>query len=93
MGTLRINESPRRSAVLVTESTRIESTTGEAPSEDSAPGFETGRRRALLQGSTGRFVPTGHIVFFRGGTLWAVGFDLNVLEITGKPSPLSKGHV
>ena len=36
-------------------------------------------------------MPTGHIVFFRGGTPWAVGFDLNVLEITGKPSPVIEG--
>jgi hypothetical protein len=82
---------PGRRAVLVSESTRTESTVAEDPSEIQLLDLETGRRRVLLQGSGGRFVPSGHIVFLRGGTLWAVGFDLNLLEIAGNPSPVIEG--
>ena len=37
-----------------------------------------------------RYSPTGHILFVRSdGSLWAVGFDLDRLELTGEPSPVS----
>jgi eukaryotic-like serine/threonine-protein kinase len=35
-----------------------------------------------------RYVPTGHIVFLRQGTLMAVPFDLTKLELRGQPSPV-----
>jgi serine/threonine protein kinase len=35
-----------------------------------------------------RYVPTGHLVFLRQGTLMAVRFDLARLEVTGQPFPL-----
>ena len=37
-----------------------------------------------------RYSPTGHILFVRSdGSLWAVGLDLDRLELTGEPSPVS----
>jgi len=55
--------------------------------------LETGGRRILVEGGTfPRYVPTGHIVFARGstlaGSLLAVPFDLERLEITGSPVPV-----
>jgi eukaryotic-like serine/threonine-protein kinase len=37
------------------------------------------------------YSPTGHIVFTRGDTLLAVGFDPATLKLTGSPVPLSNG--
>ena len=37
------------------------------------------------------YSPTGHIVFSRGDTLLAVGFDPESLKLTGSPVPLSSG--
>jgi hypothetical protein len=37
------------------------------------------------------YSPTGHIVFSRGDTLLAVGFDPETLKLTGSPVPLASG--
>ncbi len=44
--------------------------------------------RVLLEDAAdARYIPTGHLVFLRRGTLIAVPFNLNRLEITGQPVP------
>ena len=54
--------------------------------------FETGERRVLVQdGTTARYVSTGHLVYVREGTLLAVPFDLASLEVTGAPVPFIEG--
>ncbi len=51
--------------------------------------LDTRERRDLLQDAAdARYVPTGHLVFLRQGTLMAVRFDLAKLEIIGQPAPL-----
>ncbi len=51
--------------------------------------LETGERRVLVQeGTQVRYVPTGHLVYVREGTLMAVPFDLAQLEVTGAPVPI-----
>jgi serine/threonine-protein kinase len=48
----------------------------------------TGPRKAVLRGgSQGRYLPSGHLVYIRNGTLFAVPFDLDRLELTGQPVP------
>lgn len=47
--------------------------------------FETGERRALVDGARGRYIPTGHIVFLRASSLWGVSFDVEALEVTSSP--------
>jgi len=48
-----------------------------------------GERRVLVQGaSTGRYLPTGHLVFARNEELLAVPFDLAHLRTTGAPVTL-----
>jgi Tol biopolymer transport system component len=42
-------------------------------------------------GSAARYVPTGQIVYMQGGTLFAVPFDLQRLEVTGGPMPAIEG--
>jgi WD40-like Beta Propeller Repeat len=39
----------------------------------------------------GRYVPSGHLLFVRSGTLFAVPFDLARLEISGDPVPVLDG--
>jgi serine/threonine protein kinase len=50
--------------------------------------LKTRKWRVLLEDAAdARYVPTGHLVFLRRGTLMAVAFDLNRLDITGQPVP------
>ena len=50
------------------------------------------RRKTLLGGTFGRYLATsngvGHLVYINNGTLFAVAFDLNALEVRGTPVPL-----
>jgi serine/threonine-protein kinase len=47
---------------------------------------ETGEHRVLLEGGTKpSYLPTGHILYGRGGALYAVPFDLETLEVGGAP--------
>ncbi len=55
--------------------------------------LDTGERQILLEeeGYNARYVPTGHLVYMRAGTLMAAVFDLDRLEITGAPVPMIDG--
>jgi Tol biopolymer transport system component len=47
------------------------------------------RIKILVRGGTfGRFLPSGHLVYINNGTLFAVPFDLDRLEVRGTPTPL-----
>jgi Tol biopolymer transport system component len=51
-----------------------------------------GSYRTLVSGaSEGRYVPSGHLVYVRGGTIYAVPFDLKRLAITGRETPVIEG--
>jgi Tol biopolymer transport system component len=50
--------------------------------------FETGERRFLLNASYARHVPTGHLIYGREDTLYAVRFDLDRMEISGNAVPI-----
>jgi serine/threonine-protein kinase len=46
-------------------------------------------RKTLVRGGTfGRYLPSGHLVYLNHGTLFAVPFDLNRLEVRGTPTPV-----
>ena len=47
--------------------------------------------RILIDGSSPRYVPTGHVIFGRDDTLWMVPFDVSDLEVTGPASPVLEG--
>jgi serine/threonine-protein kinase len=54
--------------------------------------LETGERHVLIRGGTyARYVPTGHLVYYRAGTMMAVPFDPVRLEVTGTPVPVLEG--
>ncbi len=51
--------------------------------------LETKERRVLQRGgSYGRYLPTGHLVFVQGGTLFAVAMDPDTLRVQGSPVPV-----
>ena len=54
--------------------------------------LDTGERRTVLEGGTdARYVPSGHLVYLRAGSLFAVPFDLERLAVTGPPVPVLDG--
>jgi Tol biopolymer transport system component len=56
--------------------------------------LETDKWRTLLTGgSYARYVPSGHIVYARAGSLMAVPFDLSRMEVRGAPVPVQEGVV
>ena len=51
--------------------------------------LQTGERRHLVRGgSHARYVDTGHLVYAASGTLRAVRFDLEKLQVIGEPLPV-----
>jgi len=54
--------------------------------------LRSGQKHTLIEGgSDARYVSTGHLLFARGGTLFAVPFDSNRLQATGTPVPVLEG--
>ncbi len=54
--------------------------------------LETGERKILHRGGAyGRWVPSGHLVYVRENTLFAMTFDIDKMEPTGSPSPMVQG--
>jgi len=54
----------------------------------------TGKHKTIIHGAGfPRYVPTGHIVYARGGAILAVPFDAERLEVTGTPVTIQEGVV
>jgi hypothetical protein len=54
--------------------------------------LDSKRRKTLVQGGfSARYSPSGHIVYARGGSLYAVAFDAKRLEVTGPPVKVVEG--
>ena len=53
--------------------------------------LSTRERRFLTRGSYARYVSTGHLVYGRGATLYAVPFDPDRLEVKGNGVPVQVG--
>ena len=53
--------------------------------------LDTGQQRILLAGTLPQFATSGHLLFFREGSLWAVPFDPDRLEVEGEPRPVVEG--
>jgi serine/threonine-protein kinase len=67
-------------------------TTGFYDADIVVRNLETGEQKIVVKGgSQPRYVPTGHVVYGRAGTLHAVPFDLGRLEATGPSFPLPQG--
>jgi Tol biopolymer transport system component len=63
-------------------------------SDDSEDAFievlslDRGERKSLERGYFARYLPSGHVVFARGNTLFAAPFDLQHLALTAGPKPV-----
>jgi serine/threonine-protein kinase len=56
--------------------------------------LDSGEQRVLIQdGLDARYAPTGHLVYYRAGTLMAVPFDPERLEVVGTPTPVVEGVI
>ena len=65
---------------------------GWADAEIVVQRLDTGERRVLVQGGTyAHYLPAGHLVYLRQGTLMVVPFDLTRLEVTGNAVPVLEG--
>jgi Tol biopolymer transport system component len=54
--------------------------------------LDTGERKVVINGGCdARYVPTGHLVYVRGNSLYAVGFDAEKLEAHGQPVEVATG--
>ncbi|MEX0736081.1 MAG: protein kinase [Bacteroidota bacterium] len=54
--------------------------------------LDSGERTVLVRGgSYGKYVPTGHLMYARGGSILAVPFDPSSLAILGQPISIEKG--
>jgi hypothetical protein len=54
--------------------------------------FESLESKLLLKhGYDPRYLPSGHLLFTRSGTLHAIAFDIDRLEVEGAPVPLVSG--
>jgi serine/threonine-protein kinase len=52
----------------------------------------TGRRTTLVEGGTdAQLLPTGHLIYVHGGTLFAMAFDERTLTVRGDAVPLQQG--
>ncbi len=69
----------------------------EANSEESnivVYSMASGKRKTVQRGGFyARYVASGHIVYERENTMWAVPFDLKRLEVTGPAVPVLEGVV
>ena len=72
----------------------VEKGRGDVNREIAALNLETGERKLLIPGgSNPHYASTGHIVYGLDGTLRAVPFDLDAVEVKGDPIPVLEGVV
>lgn len=79
---------PSGRKVLFTITTGAVETGAPGAMEVAVLDLETRDVRALLPGSQPHWLPTGHLVFARESTLWAIPFDPDRAELTGEPRPV-----
>ena len=53
--------------------------------------LDTGAQQALVRGTDGTVTASGHLVFGREASLWAVPFDADRLTVSGEPTPMVEG--
>ena len=64
------------------------------PPRAAVVSLRSGEQRIVLEHARrSRYLPTGHLVFARRGTLFAVPFSLKRLETSGSPVPVLEGLV
>ena len=54
---------------------------------------DTGAQQTLVRGTDGAVTVSGHLVFGRDASLWAVPFDPERLTVSGGPTPDGRGGI
>jgi serine/threonine-protein kinase len=86
------NLLPDGKAVLFTIGTADIATFDDA--QIAVKSLETGEQKVLINGGTApKYLPTGHLLYARAGTLFVVRFDAKKLQVTGAPIPFVNGAV
>jgi serine/threonine-protein kinase len=57
----------------------------------AAVSLDTGRTQVIAEGSHARYLSSGHLIFWREGSMWGAPFDLDRLALSGPPVPLLDG--
>jgi Tol biopolymer transport system component len=85
---------PGGKVVLFTSSSSVGAGTGFEDAEIVVYSMASGQRKTIQRGGFhARYLPSGHVVYMHEGTLFAVPFDLQRLEVTGQPAPILEGVV
>lgn len=83
---------PDGDTLLFTLARRGNSSTFWQEGEIVAHSLRTGRRKTLVRNaSDARYLDTGHLAYIVEGTMMAVPFDVETLEVTGGPVPVLEG--
>jgi serine/threonine protein kinase/Tol biopolymer transport system component len=53
--------------------------------------FDSGKSQILLEGTNPVYAETGHLLFARGRSMWAVSFDPRRMTTAGSPAPVMEG--
>jgi len=61
------------------------------PDQIAATSIDTGAWKVLVQGSSPRYSPSGHMIFLRDNALWAIRLDPATLEVSGDAVPVIEG--
>jgi len=93
ISTARAEEGDHRWPQLLPDGTHLLLTIGREGAFDSAKiavlDIASGSYTTIVEGgANGRYVPSGHVVFVRGGQMFAVPFDLRRLTAIGAPRPV-----
>jgi serine/threonine protein kinase/Tol biopolymer transport system component len=84
---------PRGNALLITQISSVDHGASQWEKANVIlHSIDDGRQRVILSGAAdARYVDTGHLVYMKTGTLMAVPFNLQSLELTGAPMALIEG--
>jgi serine/threonine-protein kinase len=53
--------------------------------------LDTNQTQVIAEGTHARYLATGHLIFWREGSMWAAPFDLDRLTLSAPPIPLLDG--
>ena len=79
---------PRGRGILYTEAANSDPAGGTIVLRDLAGGS---RKEVIQGGRSPRYVASGHLTFVRSGSLFAVPFDLDALQVKGEAVPVVEG--
>jgi serine/threonine-protein kinase len=91
---LRESENSHRWPQLLPDGkTLLFSAAAASDSQVYVQSLDSGERRHLVKGLGARYLPSGHLVYVQAGSLMAVQFDLNRLDVVGAATPVLSGFM